>query len=298
MKVNKNPHAGLKGAHRDFVKLVHDMVRAGGRNHREVFSDFLELAFCAIAKTTRDPESEAATKLEERYMRIAGNRPRAYIAEMPKLLGLLQEGLFDEPCDFLGRVAGELGALSEGLGQFFTPFELSLMMAEMTLGGVAEIIRERGYFTIDEPACGAGGMLLAAADVVQRQGFDPSICMLARATDLSGTAFQMAYLQLSLRGLSADVIHGNTLTLETFGSEITPGKLRFVQHHRALRMLQGVRAAVDQLERSDEPARAPEDEPVEVPAPTAGKRNRRRKVQQVEMVFGEPDAARRSKAHG
>ncbi len=229
-RVRKHPHAGMSGARRDFVKLVHDLVRDGGRNHREVFNDFLELAFCALAKTTRNPESARAVELEARYMRIAAHREPAYMQCMPELLGIVHIGL-EDPCDFLGGVAGELGSLSEGLGQFFTPFELSRLLAELTLSDVESVVAEHGFVTMDEPACGAGGMVLACAWVLRERGIDPGECMFVRATDLSTTAYQMAYVQLSLAGIPADVFNANTLTLETFGAEQTSAKFPFTLRH-------------------------------------------------------------------
>ena len=261
--MKKHPHAGMQGAKRDFVKLVHDLVREGGRNHREVFADFLELAFCTLAKTTYPDDHPRAAELEARYMRTVEHRSADYIRRMPELLGVLQLGLL-EPCDFLGGVSGELGALSDGLGQFFTPFEVSRLLAEITLQSVPDIVRERGFITIDEPACGAGGMVLAAAAVLEAQGLEPELHMLVRATDLSVTAFQMAYVQLWLRGVPATVVHGNTLTLETFAAEATLSKMRFAQHHGEA-YLRWLRGEVEQL------------------GAAAGK------PVQVELVFDEPE---------
>ena len=56
------------------------------------------------------------------------------------------------------------------MGQFFTPYDVSRMMAEMTFDTVDEIIAEQGFVTVQEPACGAGGMIIAAADVIDAQG--------------------------------------------------------------------------------------------------------------------------------
>jgi hypothetical protein len=81
----------------------------------------------------------------------------------------------------------------------------------------------------------------------------------------------MAYVQLSCRGLAANVIHGNALTLEVFGAEVTPGKLAFVQHHGEA-YLRWVRGLVTSA------AEAPR------PAPLAG-------AEQVELVFGDLERA-------
>lgn len=234
-RVRKHPHAGHQGASRDFIKLVGDLTRGGGRSHREVLDDFLELAFCAIAKTTHAPDSARATELESRYMALVAKRGPDYIRRMPELLGMAELGV-REGGDFLGVVAGELGALSGGLGQFFTPYELSSLIARMSLGDreqVAETIASKGWIEVGEPACGAGGMLLAVADALDEFGFDSSTSMRAVACDVSGLAFRMAYVQLSLRGIAASVIHGDTLRLEEFAQEATPALLAFNVRHAA-----------------------------------------------------------------
>lgn len=227
-KVKKHPHSGHAGPKREFIELVTRLTHDGHRRHSEVLDDFSELAFCAIAKTTHPPGSERAEALEARYMALVGKRSREYVAEMPRLLALTEEGL-REPCDFLGEVAGELGALSDWHGQFFTPYSLARMMAEMTLGSREElqaIVDAKGVVDLGEPACGAGAMVLAVADVVDARGLDASRHLRVLAVDVSDSARRLAYVQLACRGVPAAVVHGSSLTLETFSEEVTPAMLR------------------------------------------------------------------------
>lgn len=231
MRVKKHAHAGLAGPRREFVKLTQalsDGSRGGGL--RRTFDDFLELAYCALAKQTHAPDSARGEALEARYGRIATDRPADYMASMAELLALAAEGVCLD-CDFLGEVAGDLGSLSEHLGQFFTPFHLSRVMAGMVMGNVGELIAERGYVTICDPCSGAGGMILAAASHVAAQGHDPSRVMLATTCDVSLTAYQMTYIQLALRGIPAHCYHGNSLSLETWEAESTPAVVTFSLAH-------------------------------------------------------------------
>lgn len=263
MKVKKHPHAGQTGAKRDFIEGIHKLARSG-RRHSEVLDDFLELAFCAVAKGTyQHIDADRAEAFEQRYMKRVGQRDAEYVRAMPRLLAIMEPEVGTGGCDFLGEVAGELGSLHEGIGQFFTPYHVSRLIAETTIvDGVNTLIVERGYFTVDEPAVGAGGMLLAIADALAGKGYDPMLCMRARATDLSATAFQMAYLQLSFRGIAAEVFHGNTLTLEQFDSLVTPGMLVHRMHHQA-------RAVVEPIRRASAAVLALEADQSSVPAPPA-----------------------------
>ena len=180
------------------------------------------------------PDRERADALEDRYLQIVGTyRDKDTIRAYPELLAIAWQAI-GAGCEFLGSVATQMEALNARLGQFFTPWEVSLMLAKMTLEDVADIIGRNGFVTIQEPASGAGGMVLAAAQALADQGFDPGLHMLVHATDLSPLCFHMTYLQLSLRGISAFVEHGNSLSLERFSAAWTPAALAFHRHHGRL----------------------------------------------------------------
>jgi hypothetical protein len=214
---------------KEFLKIF-DRI---GRHHNryERFADFLELATCAIRKTTV-PRGAEADALEERYMKVVQRYPPDDIRTMPELLAVSQLAVMSGGCDFLGSLATELELLDTKLGQFITPYELSRLMAEMTLHDVAAIIAERGFITLQEPASGAGGMVIAAADVLQKKGFDPRSTLYVEASDVAGLCFKMTYLQLAARGVPATVFHGNTLSVETFERARTPALLAFFARHR------------------------------------------------------------------
>jgi hypothetical protein len=214
---------------KEFLRIV-DRI---GRHHNryERFADFLELATCAIRKTTILPGPDADA-LEERYMNVVARYPADDIRAMPELLALAQLAAARGGCDFLGGLATEMQILDTRLGQFITPYDLSRLMAEMTLADAPAIIAERGFVTLQEPASGAGGMVLAAADVLEKKGFDPRSALYAEATDVASLCFKMTYLQLAARGVPATVIHGNALSRETIERAHTPAFLPFVRRHR------------------------------------------------------------------
>src|SRR5579863_3428380 len=143
------------------------------------------------------------------------------VRAMPELFGITALAMQEGGCDFLGQVVVEL--FSQQMGQFFTPYDVSRMMAEMTLDTVDEIIAEQGFVTVQEPACGAGGMIIAAADVIEAKGFDIARQLYVDGTDISLLCFRMAYLQTSLRGIPATIRRGNTLSGEVFDIATRPG---------------------------------------------------------------------------
>ncbi len=149
----------------------------------------------------------------------------------PHMMAIAVMAVQEGGVDFLGDVAGEYEFLNKHLEQFFTPYNVARMMAEMNLFGFESFIHERGFFKMQEPAAGAGVMVLAAADVLQGMGFDPGLVMLVNAIDISSLAYHMCYLQLSWRGISALVECRNALGSEPGEAAYTPRAMEFYQHH-------------------------------------------------------------------
>lgn len=228
-KVKKHPHAGKQGNEREFISIVNRLSSHHGFAHREILADFVEMAFHSIAKQTTI--GDEAEEHEENYMRIVGARPEEYVRAMPELLGLATLEVQHGGADFLGRVSGELVALHEGAGQFFTPYEVSRMIAAVTFKDAKTLIEDRGWVSVQEPACGSGGMLIAVADEVEALGFEPSRSLFVEAVDIEWKAFMMAFVQLSLRGVPAIVHHGNTLSLEMWKARRTPAFVPFMLEH-------------------------------------------------------------------
>lgn len=208
-----------------FERLAHH------RERHDVLSDFLEMAVCAIRKKTLPP-GPAADAIEAQYMAVVKRNTPEDVRAMPELLGITALAVQDGGCDFLGQVVVELELPNSHMGQFFTPYDVSRMIAEMTLDTVEEIIAEQGFVTVLEPACGAGGMIIAAADVIERKGFDISRQLYVDGTDISPMCFRMSYLQASLRGIPATIRRGNTLSGEVFETALTPAFPGFYATHK------------------------------------------------------------------
>lgn len=219
------------------VKAFIKLLESGGhsRSMREKFSDFLELAFSAVAKRCAQDEARA-DELEDRYMKTV-NRYREEEQNMirdvyPEMLGIMIMSMMEADGDFLGRVAAELNTLNAEQGQFFTPYEVSKMMALMSFTGFEEMIQRDGYITLLEPAAGSGGMVLAYADIMQQAGYDITTTMLVQTVDVNYAAYQMCFLQLAYRGVPALVVRGNSLSMEVFESTWTPAAIhRFYPRH-------------------------------------------------------------------
>ena len=232
-------HSAVK----DFLRLLAKRDRS--KRQTEVFADFCELAYCALAKKA-SPYPDQRDQLEAQYMQVVARyRDPDDVRAMPEMLALALTTISAGGIDFIGEVAGEIGALDAGLGQFFTPYEVSRLMAEMALNNVDELLGEKGFITLQEPAAGAGGMLLAAADVLEGRGIDIASQVWIEAVELSRSTYHMLYVQASARGLAGRVICGNSLSLETYSSAYTAAAPVFIAKngHPFATQIQQVRAA-------------------------------------------------------
>ena len=109
----------------------------------------------------------------------------------------------------------DLGGNSK-TGQSFTPWHLAKMTAAPVAGAGEEAQ------LIEEPSCGSGSMILGMAASLADKGINYQNVMKVTAHDLDSLCVHMCYIQLSLTGIRAKVIQGNTLANETIKVWYTP----------------------------------------------------------------------------
>lgn len=197
-------------------KLLEANTAYGGRRISQVFSDFCELAALALRNSV---DLRGRDEREARYLDIIGGYTSEEANRFSELLAKLALEFDAGFSDVLGKLYMSLDLGSDRLGQFFTPYEVSTLVAQMTLGDFTKCLDEaklagRDYITVNEPTCGSGGMVIALADAMRGAGINYQQAMHVTAQDLEITAVHMAYIQLSLLHIPAVVVHGNTLTLE------------------------------------------------------------------------------------
>ncbi|HEV2694129.1 MAG TPA: N-6 DNA methylase [Verrucomicrobiae bacterium] len=115
--------------------------------------------------------------------------------------------------DVLGGHYMEFALSSKGQqwnGEFHTPKTICQLMARMTLGDMESFPTE-GPITVCEPACGAGAMILSLGEACSPEARRRLRVM---AIDISRTACDMAFINTTLWGIPARIIHGNTLSNE------------------------------------------------------------------------------------
>lgn len=224
----KNSSAGTIGRKfegmRTFVKFIQQM----GAKHStwKVFEDFLALSAISISNSVI-PNKER----EQQYLDIAKSYNAEEMDHFAQMLADLVNSLESEVqygrlTDVLGAVFHELELHNKYHGQFFTPQCICDFMGLISFGqdkqNCCPEIETRGYLEVGEPACGSGAMILGFANAMRDSGYNYCANMVATCTDIDIKCVHMAYLQLSLYGIPAVVVHGNTITVKEWSHWYTP----------------------------------------------------------------------------
>ena len=190
---------------REFQKL------APHRHRYEVFRDFVHMSAFSLVNAWPYTRSES---IEAEFATIKAKYSPDEFTGFTRLLALLRELLEPEPRDILGQLNMSLELGNENTGQFFTPPEVSELMARMMVPSDGDLLGGKPFVTLAEPACGAGGMVLAFVKIMIEAKLNPMQCLWVHAQDIDRTAALMCYIQLSLWGVPAAVVVGNTLMNE------------------------------------------------------------------------------------
>lgn len=114
---------------------------------------------------------------------------------------------------------------SKQAGQFFTPFSVNKMCSELSFAPdiIQQVKDGDKILKIHEPTVGAGGMVLAALDILyNKYHFNYSRNAFVDCGDIDKRCVHMTYLQLALAGVPAVVWHRDCLSLETWDCYHTP----------------------------------------------------------------------------
>lgn len=202
-------------ARRQFIRVFKDTAR--NLRRWDVFRDFITLAASELdLARIRTPENiESSREICEKYS-------DSDIRNLHELFCLMVCALEAKFHDFLGAIFMELELGDDRSGQYFTPYHIQSLMAKMVMPDAEQTIRQEGFVTISDPACGSAGMIVAYAEYLLESGFNPSEQMYAHCVDIDPIASDMSFIQLSLLGIPAQVVTGNSLTLEFSRVRFTP----------------------------------------------------------------------------
>ena len=180
-------------------------------NKRRVFKDIFKTLSEGITNLGGTPadRTKAITKLIRLIKDIPTDGSQDY-----DVLGFIYEYLIENFAANAGKKAGE----------FYTPHEVALLMAEI----VAEHLKDRERISIYDPTSGSGSLLINIGKAVAKYKKDKSQVMYY-AQELKKNTYNLTRMNLVMRGIDADNILvrcGDTLEEDwPFFSESEDGKI-------------------------------------------------------------------------
>ena len=233
----------LKSLHQtELTKIFNSLC---GRYSRwEVWQDFVTLSAISISNTV---DRRNAAEREKTYMTISGKYKPAELEKFSQMLCEVVTGMdINSDQDFLGELYMALGLGNDHAGQFFTPYSVCRCMAEMTSTDLSARVERDGWISVNDPACGAGALLVAFANACLRQEINYQTSVLFVAQDIDYIVGLMCYLQLSLMGCAGYVVIANTLTNPSTALDrrgLSPGRERTSGTRRFISEMSGITAA-------------------------------------------------------
>lgn len=203
-------------------KLLEANTASGRRRISQVFADFCELTAITFRNAV---DKHGYDEREARYMQIIGGYTAEEADRFAELLAKLTLTFENGLSDHLGQLYMSLDMGNDRLGQFFTPYSVSTVMAKMTVGDHKALLADRDFITVSEPTCGSGGMIVALAEALRDVDVNYQQQLHVTAQDVDITAVHMTFIQLTLLHVPAAVVHGDTLTLEQRDVWYTPAHI-------------------------------------------------------------------------
>ena len=191
----------------DYKKEIIDRIEkiSGKYSAYEVFTDWIRCCSLSIGNAVTIIHGKVWKDREKMYMDTISRYTKEEADIFVEMLGLLAMALEDSMEDVLGSIYMTSGMGSKAAGQFFTPYHLSELCGKLVAPD------EDGKYRVNEPSCGGGGMIIATAAALKEKGINYQKNMEVVAQDLDWKGVYMCYLQLSLLGIRATCVQGDTL---------------------------------------------------------------------------------------
>ncbi len=215
------------------LRSIHD------RDYYSVLGDFFEASAISVKNAVDLNDRDVYEKRFDDIAKSYGEKGMKIFAECLSLFtDEINDAIHGNAMfrDFAGELYMASGTNSKGLGQFFTPYHISHLMAEVNLEKDRFLKEIEEYpdrvITFYEPTCGAGGLMVAAIDVMHAAGINYAHNMFIDCGDIDPRCFHMSYLTLSLLGAPAVVRLGDALAMKYHRAWFTPAYIFNWPHFR------------------------------------------------------------------
>lgn len=204
---------------KEFTKLFQTLCVS--RSNWQLWADVITGIALAIANIAE----KDSQRREEREKEFSGCEQRIGMDALVQLYVLIVKALDEDPeQDFLGKLYMDLGLGNHWKGQFFTPYSVCRMMANISVDAEHSIadIKKNGWIGVNDCACGAGATLIAAANELKRHDINYQQNAVFVAQDIDRITAMMCYIQLSLLGCAGYVVVADSLCNPIVGETLLP----------------------------------------------------------------------------
>lgn len=155
----------IQGTEKEFIKVFQELCYS--RSSWQVWADLMAAMACTLANSV-DKTEPRHTAREKEYAecikRLGG------VEKPAKCFAIVVEALERNPDqDFLGKLYMSLELGNHWKGQFFTPYNVCECMASITINDNVQTLEKQEWISVNDPACGAGATLVAAANIFRRK---------------------------------------------------------------------------------------------------------------------------------
>ncbi|MDR1502259.1 MAG: N-6 DNA methylase [Prevotella sp.] len=189
---------------KDFIKILNSISNV--KSTREVFNDFLVMATASLYSWKKNKV------VEQSYTEIESQYKKETVKKFASLLAIVASALENEERDFLGNIYIEENFNNSKLYQIFTPFDLALMIAHLNFDSLC--VEFDRIYTICDPCCGSGNLLIASYNVLKDKFLDIEKNILFYGKDIDNQCAMMTFMQLTLLSIPAIITCGNAISNE------------------------------------------------------------------------------------
>lgn len=211
----KNVFTPRTNEERDFKKVLESIDYS--KNRYTVFCDWLLCSALAFAQVSNFDEGR-----EKRYLETINKYKEEDRMKFSELLAITTNafmvGNSPDFKDFLGDIYMVCGFGSDSQGQFFTPYSICKVMAQM----VVKEPEEGKIFTCSDPAVGGGALPIAYAQALYNKGINYQQYSYFECWDISQNSCCISMIQMSILGMPATIVRGNSLSLDVYEVWETP----------------------------------------------------------------------------
>lgn len=185
-------------------ELLNIFERNIKHSKQELFEAFIAYSVSKVYPGYIDGSKNERINLLDNLMKDCPNKL------LDSMYHLMYKDLRNNPYqDYLGELYMQLNMGNAKIGQFFTPYSISKLMAQINIGKL--IVPTSKIQRIYDPTCGSGSLLIAYAEVIKQSQCDINN-YLFYAQDISLISGLMCYIQFASLNLHGFIKIENTLS--------------------------------------------------------------------------------------